>query len=168
MRNEVLLDKEYINSIVSDMLDSLIVLDADGIIKTANRATLDLLGYKEEELIGRSVEDILPQDGGGAAFKDTGLKQLAKNGFIRGYEIVYRTKAGEEIPVILSGSIIYREASGSRAPMGIVCVAHDMREIKNKERKGARQERGFSGSLPPQGHILPSQESACGIGEPAQ
>jgi PAS domain S-box-containing protein len=130
MKNEVLLDKEYINSIVSDMLDSLIVLDADGIIKTANRATLDLLGYKEEELIGRPLEDILPQDGGGAAFKDTGLKQLSKNGFIRGYEIAYRTKAGEEIPVILSGSIIYREASGSRAPMGIACVAHDMREIK--------------------------------------
>lgn len=128
MRDELLLDKEYIYSIVSDILDSLIVLDANGIIKTANRATLDLLGYKEEELIGRPMEDILPQ--GGAAFKDTGLKQLSKNGFIRGYEIAYRTKAGDEIPVTLSGSIMYRESNGSKAPMGIVCVAHDMREIK--------------------------------------
>lgn len=124
------LRRQTINSIVSDMLDSLIVLDADGIIKTANRATLDLLGYKEEELIGRPVEDILPQDGGGAAFKDIGLKRLSKNGFIRGYEIAYRTKAGEEIPVILSGSIMFRENNGSKAPMGMVCVAHDMREIK--------------------------------------
>lgn len=128
MKNEVLLDKEYINSVVSDMLDSLIVLDINGVIKTANRATLDLLGYAEEELIGRPLEDILAQDG--AAFKDIGLKHLSESGPIRGYETAYRTKAGEEIPVVLSGSPIYKESGAIKAPVGAVCVAHDMREIK--------------------------------------
>lgn len=121
-------DREYVNSIISNMLDSLIVFDASGIIKTVNRAALDLLEYKEEELVGRPVGDIFSE--GGAAFNGAGLQELFKKGFIRDYETAYKTKANEEIPISLSGSIMYKENNGSKEPIGIVCVARDMREIK--------------------------------------
>ena len=38
------------------MADMLIVVNSEGIIAKVNRATLDLLGYEERELIGKKVD----------------------------------------------------------------------------------------------------------------
>lgn len=132
-RTQLLLDKAYIHSIISDMLDSLIVIDPKGIIKTANKATLDLLGYQEEELIGRPIADIFKE--GQAPFGNEGFTKLIENGALRNYETAYKTKSTEEIPVAFSGSVMYKETDKIREPVGIIGVAHDLREIKKLHRE---------------------------------
>lgn len=54
--------KDYVDSIVSNMLDALIVIDPDGKIRTINNAATELLGYKEDELIGKPAATIFEEE----------------------------------------------------------------------------------------------------------
>ncbi len=56
---ETTVSKSYLDNILESMADTLVVVNADGKIMTANRAALELLGCKLEELIGsRFDEDV--------------------------------------------------------------------------------------------------------------
>lgn len=57
-QEEILKQHTYTEAVISSLIDTLIVVDSEGILKTVNRATLDLLGYEEKELVGQSVEKI--------------------------------------------------------------------------------------------------------------
>ena len=54
--------RDYVDNIIKSMIDTLIVIDPEGKIRTVNKATCDLLGYKEEELIGKPVEMIFEEE----------------------------------------------------------------------------------------------------------
>ena len=45
--------KDYTDNIIRSMVDMLVVVSPDGTIATVNKATCDLLGYPEHELIGQ-------------------------------------------------------------------------------------------------------------------
>lgn len=144
-QDEVVAAKDYTDNIVECMIDALIVIDPDGTIKTINKATSDLLGYKEEELIGKPVATIFEEEE--ALFKGTRLEKLIKEGSIRDYIMTYKTKSGEKVPVSFSGSVMrqascpYRDKPTKDCPefkkkemhcekiIGIVGIVHDIREI---------------------------------------
>ncbi len=110
--------KTFLDNIVQSMGDTLIVTDAHGIIRLANRAVLELLGYREEELIG------LP------ASKVAGLEPGGYTGMLRNREVRYRTAGGSDIPVSLSLSML----SGVDGKLqGWVLVAQDITERKQSE-----------------------------------
>lgn len=117
------------DDVVKAMSDTLIVVDQDGIIETVNQATLDLLGYEENELIGRSLNLIMPEM---YPLKKTGIDILFENGFVRNVEKTYRSKDGREIPVLFSGSTMY---NGNSEIQGIVCVAQDITEYKKTKQE---------------------------------
>lgn len=114
--------KDYTDSIIESMIDTLIVVDPEAKIKTVNRATSDLLGYIEEELIGQPIEMIFAEEE--APFKGTRTKKLIDEG---SYDMTYKTKSGEKIPVSFSGSVI-RDEKGEI--VGVVGIARDMRGVK--------------------------------------
>lgn len=124
-RDGLMESKNYIDSIIANMVDTLIVVDPEGIIKTVNKTVLDLLGYREEELIGYPVDKIFVETD---IFKGSGLKKFIADGFVRDFEMVYLTKSGEKIPVSFSASLM-RGSDGKI--VGVVGVARDMRQIKN-------------------------------------
>ncbi|MEW6557887.1 MAG: ATP-binding protein, partial [Elusimicrobiota bacterium] len=115
--------KDYVDNIIKSMIDTLIVTDAKGKIKTVNQATLNLLGYEEEEIIGKPAGILFAEE---LLFKGTKWEKLLKEGSARDYQITYKTKTGEKIPVSFSGSIM-RDKEGEL--IGIVGIAHDMRQI---------------------------------------
>ena len=51
--SETTVSKDYLGSILSHMIDPLIVISMDGMLRMVNQATLDLLGYSKEELEGQ-------------------------------------------------------------------------------------------------------------------
>lgn len=120
-RNELILAKDYTDTILRSMLNPLMVVDFEGTIKVVNQATLDLLGYTEAELTGKPVGMVFKWKGEDAS-KKTRLQELTKEGFIRDY----KAKSGEHIPVGLYTAIM-RERNGKF--LGYVCVARDMRQI---------------------------------------
>lgn len=124
-----LVGKAYVDSIIASMIDTLIVIDPAGKIKTINKATCDLLGYSEAELIGKDVSLIFTEEEEEEEerfFKGKGLKELIEQGSMHNVEMTYLTKSGEKIPVSFSGSVM-REREGKL--VGVVGVARDMRQV---------------------------------------
>jgi len=125
--------KAYVDSILHNMNDSLIVTSRDFLIRYVNRATLDLLGYKHDELIGRHISTILSEflcgvkDCGGGSDDENLFSRLCSNA-----EKIFLTRAGQEIPVLLSTS---RLKDGDSDAQGLVFVAKDITDRKKVEQK---------------------------------
>ena len=136
---EVTVSKNYVDKIIESMADMLIVVNSEGIIEKVNRATLDLLGYEERELIGKKVDVIFD----GAKTDHIFLDEIIRTKSVRNLETELVGKGTQRISVSLSGSLI----SDS---VGIVCVAQDNTERKRAEemlRKSARELRLLSSKI---------------------
>jgi PAS domain S-box-containing protein len=121
------ISRDYVDNILKSMTDTLIVLTPDAKLKTVNQATLDLLGYSEDELLGKPVSLIIAEEEEEEeAFSGLRLKKLLKKGSLKNYNMTYRTKTGEKILMSFSGSVM-REKKHKEL-IGIVGVAKDMRE----------------------------------------
>jgi len=114
------------DNIISTMADSLILLDRQGNIASVNKATLDLSGYGKDELEGKSVEIFFREKD----FQNTLLDRAIKKEAIRNYELGFKTKTGDNIPVIFSSSTMMDEVGGMA---GIVCIVKDITERKRME-----------------------------------
>lgn len=131
--------KEFTDNIIGSMVDGLIVVDSLGNIKMVNKATLALLGYQEDEIIGRPVE-ILFDDATSRKklfFAATQQRRLLKESIVRDVEVDCRRKTDERIPMTFSGSTI-RHSDGEI--VGAVAVAKDLRETKRLLVKAAEAE----------------------------
>ncbi len=131
-RNELINAKNYTDNIIKSMTDSLIVINPDTTIRTANQAALNLLGYKEYELIGKPINTILSEK---EPHKGREIEFIVKNEFIHNVEKVFVSKTGAKIPVLFSSSAMHDDNGMVQA---VVCVAQDITESKRFEEE--RQE----------------------------
>jgi PAS domain S-box-containing protein len=113
--------------IVNTMADALFVIDADGNIRVLNDAVYTLFGYRDADLLGRSI-DRLEQTEGDRTITRT-LRDLARRDPIRDQERVFRHRDGTGINVSVSISPV-REDDVQR---GAVVIARDIRERKRAE-----------------------------------
>ncbi|HUL47457.1 MAG TPA: EAL domain-containing protein [Steroidobacteraceae bacterium] len=118
------ISKSYLHSMLNSMTDAVFVSSPDGVIKLANSAACKLLGYSEEELLGRGIAAIL-EERERASFD---LLQAAQET----RETVVRTRAGQTIPVSLTGSVI---ASDDPQFQGNIFVARNITDRKRAERR---------------------------------
>lgn len=119
-RRKLLSDsKKYVDNIIGSMTDMLIVLDPDDSITRVNRSASALLGYSEDELLGRPFKLVLQDEP-----LETGHLSSIKT------ERTYLAKDGRQIPVLFSASAMRDE---NNVFLGIVCVAQDISERKKAE-----------------------------------
>jgi PAS domain S-box-containing protein len=114
---------EYTRNILQSMSDILIVATPNGKIVTVNRASCELLGYSEDELVGQSLSKIMmassanPDPAGGQGARLNNERML-------------RAKNGNAIPVLLSSASM---KSGSGGAQHIVYLGLDISERKRTE-----------------------------------
>ncbi len=124
-----MVSKAYVDNIIRSMGDALLVTDCSGVIRRVNRATLNLLGCAEDELLGQPVKSVLAE-------KDTfGSQQFHltfEEDVIRNLETAFRASDGRAVPVALSVSPMTDSASGER---GLVFAARDITARKRGEAK---------------------------------
>jgi len=116
--------KDYLGSVLNGLTDAVFVTSPDGVVKVANQAACKLLGSSEEELLGRNIVAMLDErerDG-------FDLLQAAQDT----RETVVRTRQGQTIPVLLTGSPI---ASDDPQFQGNIFVARNITERKRQERR---------------------------------
>lgn len=114
--------RDYFNNILSRMDDSLIITDTESKITIVNQATLDLLGYTEEEIIGQPFEVLLGEKIDKIAFtKNTIISDLTKHNHLHNIYNTYYSKKGDKIPVLYSGSLM-NDVKGSFK--GIISIAN--------------------------------------------
>jgi PAS domain S-box-containing protein len=105
--------QEYVDNILHSMDESLLVTDTELQIRRVNPSALRLLGYSEDELIGRPAEQVILE-------REAPARRSA-------VERTYRTKAGRLIPVLFSSAEM---RNGSGVLEGYVWLAQDMTELK--------------------------------------
>lgn len=115
------------DDILETMEDSVIMIDMEGKIISANRSSLELLGYAPQELGGKRFDSIAA---GGKARSESIFEEILTQSRIASREGAFLAKDGEKIPVLFSASIV-KDRYGE--PAGIVVTAHDMREYKEME-----------------------------------
>jgi len=117
--------KDYVDNIIESMADALIVVDPDRKIRTVNKATCELLGYEEKDLVGNPVEVIISE-----ADKETKLEKLTIGSDVKNFETYLKSKGGKEIPVLFNGSLMKDKDD---RPLCIVYTARDITERKRAE-----------------------------------
>jgi len=117
-------NKSYLHSVLNSMTDAVFVTSPDGVIKVANSAACKLLGYAEEELLGKSILAVLEE----RERSDFDLLQAAQET----RETVVRTRSGQTIPVSFTGSVI---ASDDPQFQGNIFVARNITDRKRAERR---------------------------------
>jgi len=119
--------KAYVDRILHSMADMLIVVDPAGAVRTVNRATCELLGHAESELVGMPASVLLRRDG--IPFSpEIGTDGLGGQGAEPQWAC--RTRDGREMPVVFSSKMM-RDREGRL--QGFVCLAQDRTEQKRSE-----------------------------------
>jgi diguanylate cyclase (GGDEF)-like protein/PAS domain S-box-containing protein len=118
------INKGYLHSVLNSMTDAVFVTSPDGVIKVANTAACKLLGFSEEELLGRGIVAVLDE----RERADFDLLQAAQET----RETVVRTRSGQTIPVSFTGSVI---DSDDPQFQGNIFVARNITDRKRAERR---------------------------------
>lgn len=134
-QKELLAGKAYTESIISSLVDSLIVVNSNGTIRSINKAALDLLKCQEGELTGQPIETLFAEN---EIFRGTIFNKLLGEKRLLHFDLDYLTKNNEKIPVSCCGSVIYEDKIIS----GVVIVCRDMRPVKTliNDLKKSKQE----------------------------
>ena len=127
-----IVSKNYLNAILNNMLDILVVMDMDGLIKKTNKAAQAALGVPEKELEGVRMLKFFPKEN-----QDSGYwhQQMRSKGEVRDHEADMVTAAGASIPVLASGSYIKNTAGENT---GVVLLIRDITLRKKYEAEIAR------------------------------
>lgn len=109
--NAMRASEEKLRVLLSSAPDSMVVTDEDGRIVLVNDEVTNLLGYEPEELVGQTVETLLPESLRASHLKhrEGYLKSPQRRPMGAGLELFARTKAGGMIPVDVSLSPVTTE-----------------------------------------------------------
>ncbi|MBS0611672.1 MAG: EAL domain-containing protein [Proteobacteria bacterium] len=116
--------KNYLNTVLNSLGDAVLVTSPDGIVKSSNQAAQLLLGYQEQELIGKPLLELINEAHRG------GFDLNEVVGESR--ETVVRTAAGQTLPVSMAGAPITTEDPQFQ---GHIYVARNITERKRAERR---------------------------------
>lgn len=122
----------HFRAIVDTITDSVIVIDEHGIIQLVNPAVTQLFGYRREELIGHSINMLMPSpehdrhDGYLRRYCATGEPHIIGEG----REVVALRKDGRRLPIYLAVGEL-----GYDGPHRFVGIIHDLSPRRQAEER---------------------------------
>jgi diguanylate cyclase (GGDEF)-like protein/PAS domain S-box-containing protein len=122
--SETTITKNYLDTVLNSLSDSVLVTSPDGLIKSCNEAAQRLLGYAEADLLGKPLH----------SFVDAAHRSAfdAVNTTPDARETVLRTASGQTIPVSMAASPI---STADPQFQGEIYVARNITERKRAERR---------------------------------
>lgn len=123
------LDQNYLKRLMESSPDIIIAVDREGTIIYYNDGARRVLRYTSDEMIGQKVTRIY------RSLEDArqvmkAMRESPDGGRISSFETVLRDKDNQEIPVAISGSLIYDEQG---AEIGSIGFARDIRRMRQRE-----------------------------------
>lgn len=117
-------NKNYLHSVLNSMTDAVFVTSPEGVVKVANSAACRMLGFAEEELLGRSIVAVLDEPEKEGFDLSRAVHETR--------ETVVRTRSGQTIPVSFTGSRIETDDPQFQ---GNIFVARNITDRKRAERR---------------------------------
>jgi PAS domain S-box-containing protein len=116
---------QYLEGILANIGEALLVLDPDGHIKSANPAACTMLGYEEQALIGMNIGDVFEESEQeqAAAFMGTWLEALIRTGTLSSIEARFIARDQTRIPILFSRTAMTDECG---TITDILCIAKNM------------------------------------------
>lgn len=117
--------KQYLENVINNMGEALLLLEPGGHITAANPAACNMLDYEEEVLLGMAIGDVFEEESTDQAnaFMGTWLEALIRTGTISSIEARFIAKDQRHVPVLFSRTALKDEAG---AITDIICIAKDM------------------------------------------
>ena len=116
----------YLEKVFSSMRAALVITDSEELIQTVNCALLELLGYTEEELLGKPLSMICTRTEPLGAISPEAAMHSESLALVR-VETRYRSRDGRLIPMLCSRSAL-RDEQGRIE--GVLCIGFDLTERK--------------------------------------
>lgn len=108
----------HLEALLNGCPDAILAIDADGIIKFANKEACKLTERNMNELIGESIVEVYENV---EAAREANRKIYEAGGTIHDMETKTRTKSGKLIPVRVSASHLYDSAGKYIGGVGYFC-----------------------------------------------
>jgi PAS domain S-box-containing protein len=131
------LDNRYLRTLLDGSADAIIGLDERDVVRFWNRGAERMFSYGADEMIGRSIDGIIPEE---RLRNDEPAREkevLLKEGSLCGYETERVAKDGRRINVSLTRSLL-RDPEGR--PIGSSLIIRDVTEKRRLDRHKARAE----------------------------
>lgn len=124
---------DLMNTITSNAVDALFLMDRDGRVTYVNPAAERIFGWRRDEILGRVLHDLVHADrADGTAYprSECPLVQVLRSGrSLQNHEDLFLHRDGHMVPVSCSNSPIFREGEVTSA----VLVVHDITERRRAE-----------------------------------
>lgn len=122
---ELRVAKNYLENVINNMGEALLLLGSDGRIKSANPVACRMLNYAEEDLQGMAIGDVFEEEETqqANAFMGTWLEALIRTGTISSIEACFIARDQRRVPILFSRTAIKDEAGEIT---DIICIAKDM------------------------------------------
>ncbi len=128
----------YLENLISSSPDAIVTTDPEGRIVVWNEGAERMLGWKREEIVGKSVLEVYAEEREAREI----MRRLLSSGDDalrpRGHETELRSKSGERIPVALSAAALYNAAGEF---LGTAGISRDLRPWKKLEEERRRAEK---------------------------
>jgi PAS domain S-box-containing protein len=117
--------RTYLEKIIDNMGEALLVLEPSGKIKAVNPTTCRLLDYPETDLLGMAIGDVFEEEEAeqANAFMGTWLEALIRTGTISSIEASFIAKDQRRVPILFSRTAI---SDDTGKITDIICIAKDM------------------------------------------
>lgn len=125
---QILSGRDFLENLLTMLPDGLVVSDAEGKIIRVNSVITSMLGYAEDELIGKMGPDFIPD---GFAMPPL-LDNLFKDGSVKNHLVSWQKKDGTVFPVEMNISLL-RDGEGRST--GSVAIIRDVTEKKAAEKR---------------------------------
>jgi PAS domain S-box-containing protein len=127
----MVITKERLERLIAQSTDVVVATDRKGMVSYYNDGATAILGYGSSEILGQYVAQLYPSLEEARrvmrAMRDVGF---GGKGVIASFPTTFLSKNGEEIPVAISGMLLYDEDGEEDGTMGF---AKDLREILRKD-----------------------------------
>jgi len=126
------LSKEQLERLIARSTDIVIATDAEGKVVYYNDGASRTLGYSSEEVLGLYVGRLYPSiEEARTVMKAMRADDCGGAGIIETFRTTLLSKSGEEIPVAISGTILFDEQGNENGTVGF---AKDLREILHNDK----------------------------------
>jgi PAS domain S-box-containing protein len=120
---------QYLSAVLSSTKEAIFSISMDGRIQTCNPAALDMLGYRESEVIGQSTQKFYPSEESFLEFGKHLGPALEENGYFSG-EIELKRANGEVFPSEFMVNVLRK----GEQELGVVAVVRDITQRKRAEK----------------------------------
>ena len=123
---------QYLEGIIENMGEALLVLEPTGAIKSANPTACRMLSYDEDTLVGMNIGDVFEESEQeqARAFLGTWLEALIRTGTLSSIEARFIARDKTRVPILFSRTAMTDECG---TITDILCIARDMTGYRHEE-----------------------------------